>query len=96
MEDIDQMNEPDRRRFNEYYFGKKPVIHKGAVTKSLCYTRWTLDYLRAVIGARTVNVKHSKTGLYNISVGNLYQNMSMPFDRALDLFTSAGSDNKAY
>jgi hypothetical protein len=96
MAKVDEMYEPDRSRFNELYFGKRPVIHKGAVINSPCYRKWTPDYLRAAIGGRTVNVKHSKTGLYNISVGELYHNMSMPFGNALDLFTSTGPNNKSY
>jgi ribosomal protein L16 Arg81 hydroxylase len=96
MATIDFIKEPDGHYFNEHYFGKKPVIHKAAIRNSLCHRQWSVDYLKSVMGDRPVNVKHSKTGLFNISVGEQYQTMTVPFEKAVDLFTSGQYNNKAY
>ena len=71
--------------FNQKYYNKKPVIIKGAVLKSGSFKGWTDSYLKNTIGSRSVNVKHSQGGVYNITNNQQYENITLPFDEAVDL-----------
>ena len=96
MDTIDQLLSPGRRQFNGQYFGRRPLIHKNAIKENPCFSRWSPEYLRSVLGGRTVMVKHSESGLYNISVESQYRNRSMLFAEAIDLIINAGGEGKAY
>lgn len=93
METVKQVNSLSRTLFNEDFFNKRPVVYKGAVKHTKCFQRWSPEYLKAVIGPRVVNVAHSQSGSYNITIKEKFQNTKVEFTKAVDMFTAA---NNAY
>lgn len=93
---IDCLDSLSRSEFNREYFNKKPVIVKQAMAHTRSYNNWTLDYLRDTVGSRSVVIKHSITGKYNITMKDQFENVTVPFDKAIELFTSPEYSNKSY
>jgi len=93
MQTVEQVSSLSRALFNEKYFNKRPVLYKGAITRTRCFKRWTPEYLKSVIGPRVVNVAHSQSGSYNVTIKEKFQNIKVEFTKAVDLFTAS---NNAY
>ncbi len=96
MELIDSTTNLDYLKFNTVYFNRKPVVYKGAVNHTKAYNAWTTNYLRAIAGSRMVKVSHSRKGLYTISEDGEIENISIPFQEAMELFDAGNDINNNY
>lgn len=96
MKTIDSAGTLSREQFNQTYFNKRPFVYKGAVKHTIAFNEWSPEYLRSAIGNRPVKVKYSESGFYNIAVKAQNNTITVPFDKALEFFSSREYVNRAY
>lgn len=56
--------------FDQFYVEERPVIITGLVREWACYHRWTIDYLKEVIGARRHTFRYEEGATISLGVAD--------------------------
>lgn len=97
MEPISTVESLTDEQFSSQYFNRKPVMIKGGIKHTNCYKRWSLEYLKEKIGARSVKLAQHSTGVYNYAV-NKIEFVDDSFDRMIERLnsTKGAKNNTSY
>ena len=81
--------------FNTQYYNIKPVIIKGGAKHTVCYNRWSFNYLKEKVGSRIVKVAYTESGNYNYVIKEVKW-LHSPFNEMVELFGSEDKSNNSY
>ena len=79
-----------------YYAVNRPVILIGEMAKWPALARWTPDYLKTTVGARTIEYQGERTGNRRFERAKDAHRREGPFDAFIDRISAPGAGNDAY
>ncbi len=83
IEGVTTVSELTKIDFCKNYFDlNKPVIIKSGGKNTSAFKKWNPDYLKSIIGEKTVDVKYSKKGVFNYRKGEV-TNLNLSFNEAV-------------
>jgi hypothetical protein len=81
---------------DRYFAPGRPVILVGDMAEWPALAKWTPEYLREKIGARTIEFQGERTKSERFEMYKDAHRREMPFDRFIDLILRPGVGNDAY
>lgn len=95
MGNIDTVSTLCDADFNAGYYNRKPVVIKGGLAGTTCFSKWSADYLKEKIGSTTVRVAYTEKGSYNYAIREVKW-IGGHFDEVFDLFSLPAGNGPSY
>jgi hypothetical protein len=81
---------------DRYYAANRPVILTGEMSGWPALAKWTPDYLKRAVGAKTIEFQGDRSNGDRFEIHKDAHRREMPFDQFIDLVSQPGAGNDAY
>jgi hypothetical protein len=81
---------------DRYYAANRPVILTGEMSGWPALAKWTPEYLKHAVGAKTIEFQGDRSKSDRFEIHKDAHRREMPFDQFIDLVSRPGAGNDAY
>lgn len=96
MKKVESVAHIESREFEKVFLSKKPLIVKGGIKKTEHFKKWSPVYLQSKIKGKMIKVNTSKSGFFDHSNKEVFEEITLPFNNAVDYFLEGDGTGRAF